>query len=93
MKKTPLCGLFIVTLLVIVVPAALASTVVVGTCLQNYQIYSTISQAVSSVPSGSTVLVCPGVYAEQVTVTQPLTLRGVNSANTANPTIIVPARD
>jgi len=92
MKRTPPCRLFfIASLLVIVVPAALASTVVVGTCLQGHQTYSTISQAVSSVQSGSTVLVCPGVYAEQVTVTQPLTLQGVTSANTANPTIIVPA--
>jgi len=76
MKKTLLCELsFVASLLVIAVPATRASTVVVGTCLQNHQSYSTISQAVSSVPSGSTVLVCPGVYAEQVTITQPWTLR------------------
>lgn len=63
MKRTPRCGLFfIASLLVLAIPAALASTVVVGTCLQGHQTYSTIAQAVSSVPSGSTVLVCPGVY-------------------------------
>lgn len=28
--------------------------------------YPTISQAVSSVPAGSTIYVCPGTYAEQV---------------------------
>ena len=92
MKRTPLFGLFLIAaLLAIGVPQTVASTVVVGTCMNNDQTYPTISQAVSSVPSGSTVLVCPGVYAEQVTVTQPLTLRGVTSGNTANPTIIVPA--
>jgi len=75
----------------LVVPTAVASTVVVGTCLPHLQSYSTISQAISSVPSGSIILVCPGVYAEQVTITQPLTLKGVPSANTSNPTIVVPS--
>ena len=75
----------------LVVPTALASTVVVGTCQPHLQSYSTISQAVSSVPSSSIILVCPGSYAEQVTITQPLTLKGVPSANTSNPTIVVPA--
>jgi len=92
MKRSPLCELFfIATLLVIVVPATLASTVLVGTCQHGLQTYPTISQAVSSVPAGSTILVCPGNYPEQVTITQPLTLRGVQSANKANPTIAVPS--
>jgi|HubBroStandDraft_1064217.scaffolds.fasta_scaffold57465_3 hypothetical protein len=78
------------SLLLFLTSAALAKTVQVGTCLPNWQSYSTISQAVSSVPPGSTVLVCPGTYAEQVTITQPLTLRGVQNGNAANPTIIVP---
>jgi Protein of unknown function (DUF1565) len=79
------------SLLLFLTSAALAKTVQVGTCLPNSQTYSTISQAVSSVPPGSTVLVCPGTYPEQVTITQPLTLRGVQNGNAANPTIIVPA--
>jgi hypothetical protein len=69
---------------------ATASTVVVGTCLPNLKAYSTISQAVSAVSPGSTVLVCPGNYPEQVTISQPLTLRGVQSENSANPVVVVP---
>jgi len=66
-----------------------AATVSVGNCRPALQTFSTISQAVSSVPSGSTVLVCPGVYREQVTISQPLTLTGVQDHNAANPTIAV----
>src|SRR5262245_56620414 len=91
MKRSPLSGLFLIAVLSeIGVPQTVASTVVVGTCLNNHQTYPTISQTVSRVPAGSTVLVCPGVYAEQVTVTQPLTLRGVTGGNSTNPTITVP---
>lgn len=71
-------------------PAALAKTVRVGTCQPNVQSYSTISQAVSSVPAGSTILVCPGTYPEQITITEPLTLQGVQSGNAANPIVTVP---
>jgi pectin methylesterase-like acyl-CoA thioesterase len=39
--------------------------------------YNTIQSAVSAAPSGATILVCPGSYAEQVTIATPLTLRGV----------------
>ena len=93
MKRAPFRGLMIAVsaLSLLIAPAALASTVLVGTCQHGLQTYPTISQAVSSVPTGSTVLVCPGTYPEQVTITQPLTLRGVQSANTANPTIAVPS--
>ena len=92
MNRMPIFKVFLATsVLWLVVPTALASTVVVGTCLPHLQSYSTISQAISSVPSGSISLVCPGVYAEQVTITQPLTLKGVPSANTSNPTIVVPS--
>lgn len=52
------------------------SQLVVGTCL-GASPYSTIQSAVSAAPSGGTVLVCPGTYPEQVTITQPLTLKGV----------------
>jgi hypothetical protein len=92
MNRIRICRVFLaISALWLVVPTALATTVVVGTCLSHRQSYSTISQAVSSVPSGSIILVCPGVYAEQVTITQPLTLKGVPSANTSNPTIVVPS--
>jgi hypothetical protein len=65
----------------------------VGGCKtgSGYLNFTTISAAVVSVPAGSTVLVCPGVYHEQVTIKQPLTLKGIPSGNnnraviTANP--------
>jgi len=77
-------------LTLLVVSPAMAKTVQVGTCVPNVQSYSTISLAVSSVAAGSTILVCPGTYPEQIVIDQPLTLRGVKSGNAANPTITVP---
>ena len=70
---------------------AVGKTVLVGTCLPNLQTYPTISQAVTAVVPSSTILVCPGTYPEQVTITQPVTLRGVQSGNAANPVIKVPS--
>ena len=69
------------------VQSLFASTVQVGTCMPPLQSFTTISAAVSSVPSGSTVDVCPGTYAEQVTITVPLTLQGV-AAGTANQVVV-----
>lgn len=56
-----------------------ATTVVVGpaTCKSGSPHYSDIQTAVSSVPFNSIVMVCPGIYAQQVTISQPLTLEGV----------------
>jgi hypothetical protein len=90
-RKSPLTRFLIsASLALLVTPAAIAKTVQVGTCLPDLQTYPTISQAVTSVGVGSTIMVCPGNYPEQVTITQPLTLRGVQSGNAANPTIVVP---
>jgi hypothetical protein len=62
----------------------------VGTCNINViQKFSTIQAAVNSVPVGSTILVCPGLYPEQVTISQPLTLRGVASGNSSRATIAI----
>ena len=49
--------------------------------------FTTISAAVAGVPAGATIQVCPGVYPEQVTITQPLTLKGIHSGN-ANRAVI-----
>jgi Right handed beta helix region len=62
----------------------------VGTCLPKLPSYSTISQAVSNVPPGSIVEVCPGNYPEQVLITQPLTLEGVSAAG-SDAVVVVPA--
>jgi hypothetical protein len=68
-----------------------ASSVQVGTCIPNLQTYSTISAAVSGVPAGSTIQVCPGTYAEQVTITQSLTLTGFNTGIANQALVTVPA--
>ena len=62
----------------------------VGSCKPRLTSFSTISAAVSSVPPGSTILVCPGTYPEQVTISQPLTLLGVQSANQDDAIVTVP---
>jgi hypothetical protein len=45
---------------------------------------------VSGVPPFSTVLVCPNTYPEQVTIAQPLTLKGISSGNAGQVVITVP---
>jgi hypothetical protein len=61
----------------------------VGGCKtgSGYVNFTTISAAVVGVPAGATIQVCPGVYPEQVTITQPLTLKGIASGN-ANRAVI-----
>lgn len=68
-----------------------AQTFYVGTCKPGKADYNTIQEAVSNVPPGSTINVCPGIYAEQVKITQPLTLNGVQTDNDANVVITAPA--
>jgi hypothetical protein len=80
-----------------------ASTVVVTppstTPCRSLPSYPTISQAVSGVPAGSTIYICPGTYAEQVLITKNLTLTGVAANGLSgsaaiganNPVIISPA--
>ena len=53
----------------------------------SYVNFTTISAAVVGVPAGATIQICPGVYPEQVTITQPLTLQGIRSGN-ANRAVI-----
>ena len=53
-----------------------ATTVIVGTCSNQFPQYPTIQQAVNSVPAGSTIYVCPGTYPEQVIISKALNLYG-----------------
>ncbi|MGA9529267.1 MAG: hypothetical protein WBS24_14225 [Terriglobales bacterium] len=66
------------------------TTVAVGTCQPGLVSYSTISEAVAAVKPHSTVLVCPGTYPEQVTITIPLTLTGLSEGANSYPVITVP---
>ena len=65
------------------------NTVVVGTCVSGA--YSTIQSGVNAVAAGGTVLVCPGTYPEQVSISQALTLRGMGSGNSDAAVITAPA--
>jgi parallel beta-helix repeat protein len=76
--------------LILGIHPALAATFAVGSCKPNFPSFTSISAAVSAVPSGSTVLVCPGTYNEQVTITQPLTLKGIASGNSGQAVIAPP---
>src|SRR6202140_1920470 len=68
-----------------------AANYAVGTCKPSLPSYSTISAAVIGVPPGSTVEVCPNTYPEQVTIAQPLTLKGITSGNAGQAVITVPS--
>jgi hypothetical protein len=75
-------------------PPAIAQTTkpfYVGTCKPGKADYTTIQEAVNGVPSGSTINVCPGTYPEQVTITQPLTLSGVQSGDNAAVVVTMPS--
>ena len=69
--------------------SAHASTVAVGNCKSNVPQFSTISAAVTAVPTGGTVDVCPGTYPEQVLITKNLTLLGIASG-TSDAAVVVP---
>src|SRR5208283_3203195 len=81
---------FFLAVAMLVVSAPLqALTYEIGGCKTgaSYVNFTTISAAVIGVPAGSTIEVCPGVYPEQVTITQPLTLKGI-AFNNANRSVI-----
>lgn len=61
----------------------------VGTCIGGKHIYSTVQGAVDAAVDGDVISICPGTYAEQVSVTKSLTLRNVPDMD--SPQIVVPA--
>lgn len=87
--------LCLAALLLLGVQPMFAATYEVGTCISGPGVvsFATISAAVdsSSVPNGSTILVCPGTYGEQVTITRPLNLTGVSSGTANQASIVVPS--
>jgi hypothetical protein len=56
-----------------------------------YSIFITIQEAVTQVPAGSTINVCPGTYPEQVVISQPVTLRGVSYGGQSQVVIAMPS--
>ncbi|HKM48783.1 MAG TPA: right-handed parallel beta-helix repeat-containing protein, partial [Terriglobales bacterium] len=82
--------LLLVVAMVAASSPAFATTYEVGTCIPSLPKFTTIQLAVSSVAPGSIIEVCPGTYFEQVTISQPLTLKGVRSSNEDRPVIAPP---
>ena len=80
-----------VSALLLAANSGFAANYGVGSCNTTLQHYSTIMQAVNSVPSGSTITICPGAYYEQVVIAQPLTLKGVVNAGSSSVVIFPPA--
>jgi len=63
-------------------------------CTSNtsgFVIFPSIQYAVTHAPEGSTINVCPGTYAEQVIISQPLTLRGVSYGDSSQAVIAMPS--
>ncbi len=72
------------------VSSASAATFAVGACLPTFPSFPTISLAVSTVPAGSLIRICPGTYPEQILINKSLNLQGVSSGNSDQPIITVP---
>jgi parallel beta-helix repeat protein len=68
-----------------------AATVAVGTCMPGKVSYDNLTDAVQGVPTGSTILVCPGSYAEQIVINKSMTLKGVTNGNSGYPVLVPPA--
>ncbi|HEV3315762.1 MAG TPA: NosD domain-containing protein [Candidatus Angelobacter sp.] len=71
----------------------MAETVQVGNCkgIPADDTFATIQAAVNASAAGTTILVCPGVYPEQVTINKALTIRGVRSGTSDAAIIVAPA--
>jgi len=82
----PLLFLFAIALVSIVSGRARAATTV-GSCM-GASPYTTIQDAVNAASSGSTVMICPDTYAEQVVINKNLTIHGIASGS-ADAAIIV----
>ena len=71
----------------LVAPALMASTVVVGpTNCQPAQVhFADIQSAINASPQGGIVLVCAGVYSQQLSIYHPITIKGIdyNGSNMA----------
>lgn len=95
-RRATFCAVAIAALLLFDAPRAAADIVVdpnTPPCVATFSAhYTTIQAAVSAAASGATIEVCPGTYAEQVTITTPLTLKGVvnTAGNTGAAVVTIP---
>ena len=71
-----LLSLLVFATVVFATQPVFAATFFVGTCKAGA--FGSINAAIAAVPSGSTINVCPGTYAEQVVISKALTLQGID---------------
>jgi hypothetical protein len=77
-------------LMLITATSAFAATVAVGTCQPGKVSFDSLDDAVNGVPDGSTILVCPGIYQEQIVINRSLTMKAVANGNTSLVAIVPP---
>ena len=72
---------------------ASAASVQVGSpaCKPNLFQYNTITEALAASPPKSTIYICPGIYAEQLTITKSVNLIGSSDTASSAPTIVPPS--
>ena len=90
MRKAQTLLIVLGALLLLYGATAQASSVSVGTCLPALPHFSTIQAAINASAQGGTVMVCPGVYPEQITIFHPLTIKGVDSGGSNMALITMP---
>jgi hypothetical protein len=71
--------------------ASQAQTYYVGTCKPGKADFKSIQEAVTDAASGATINICPGTYSEAIIITQPLTLQGMTSGDSAGVTVTAPS--
>jgi hypothetical protein len=71
-------------------PTVRATTYIVGTCKTGTQ-FTKIQLALDATPAPTVVEVCPGSYAEQLTISKPVTLEGIAAGNSSFATVVVPS--
>ncbi len=65
------------------------TTYYVGSC--HAGAYGTINAAVAAAATGSSILVCPGTYAEQIIISKQITLQGMTFNGASGAVVAVPA--
>ena len=71
--------------------ASTSLTYAVGTCRPKLPSFSTISAALVATPPANTIMVCPGIYPEQVVITQPVILEATTDGDSGQVVIAVPS--
>ena len=77
--------LLICVVLFACIGVAKAATIEVGSCVEAQHSYTTITEAINAAPAHSTIEICAGTYAEQLSINKPLTLKGIGEVNITSP--------